>query len=122
MESLRNVICPFMKKVFPKNPEQDIACGYLAGEGDFADSAAILGPIRNEYRYLSNIGEALEAYRKIAGWDDFACRCVVLFCLTCQGYATSYAFPLEDAGVRQNLDAFVSALTAGGLPVRRVLP
>ena len=118
MESLRNVICPFMKKVFPKNPEQDIACGYLAGEGDFADSAAILGPIRNEYRYLSNIGEALEAYRKIAGWDDFACRCVVLFCLTCQGYATSYAFPLKDAGVRQNLDAFVSALTAGGLPVR----
>lgn len=120
MESLRGVILPFMKKVFPQNPEQGIVCGYLTGEGAFADSAAILSPIRSEYRYLSNIGEALEEYRKLAGWDSFACRCVVLFCLTCQGYGTSPAFPWDDGGKR-NMDAFVNALAAGGLPVRDCL-
>ena len=118
MTSLQGVIAPFMGKLFCQDPQQqDIVGNYLDGQGAFADSAAILKPIRNEYRYLSNIDEALQEYRKLAGWDDFACRCMVLFCLTCAGNGTSK--PLStDGDQKRNLDAFVDALIARGLPVR----
>lgn len=117
MEQLHGVILSFMDKVFRQRPEQAIVHDYLTGQGALADSAAILKPIRNEYRYLSNIGEALEAYQKLAGWDAFACRCVVLFCFTCTGYGTANAFPMDE-GKKRHMDAFVDALLAGGLPVR----
>ena len=117
MEQLHGVILSFMDKVFRQRPEQAIVHDYLTGQGALADSAAILKPIRNEYRYLSNIGEALEAYQKLAGWDAFACRCVVLFCFTCTGYGTSNVFPMDEEKKR-HMNAFVDALIAGGLPVR----
>ncbi len=118
MEALRGVITPFMEKLFCKDPkQQDIVRNYLAGQGAFADSAALLSPIRNEYRYLSNIDEALQEYQKLAGWDDFVCRCMVLFCLTCAGNGTSK--PLStDGDKKRSMDAFVDALIARGLPVR----
>ena len=118
MEHLQGVITPFLEKLFDQEPQQqDIVHSYLAGEGAFADSAALLRPIRNEYRYLSNISEAVREYRKLAGWDDYACRCMVLFCLICAGNGTSK--PLSTGGdQKQNLDAFVDALMARGLPVR----
>ena len=118
MEALRGVITPFMEKLFCKAPQQqDIVRNYLAGQGAFADSAALLSPIRNEYRYLSNIDEALQEYQKLAGWDDFVCRCMVLFCLTCAGNGTSK--PLStDGDKKRSMDAFVDALIARGLPVR----
>ena len=88
------------------------------GEGRFADSAAILKPIRNECRYYrAKLQDILNTYRKIAGWDEFACRCVVLSCLTCTGYGTSASFP-TNVNQKENIDAFVDALIALGLPVR----
>lgn len=118
MESLQGVITPFLEKLFNQDPQQqDIVRDYLAGQGAFADSAALLRPIRNEYRYLSNIDEAVQEYRKLAGWDDYACQCMVLFCLTCAGNGTTK--PLStDVDEKQTLDAFVDALIARGLPVR----
>ena len=121
MESLQGVITPFLEKLFNQPPkQQDIVRNYLAGQGAFADSAALLRPIRNEYRYLSNIDEAVQEYRKLAGWDDYACRYIVLFCLTCAGNGTTK--PLSTNGDdKQTLDAFLDALTARGLPVRDCL-
>ena len=118
MESLQSVITPFLEKLFSQDPQQqDIVRNYLAGQGAFADSATLLRPIRNEYRYLSNIDEAVQEYCKLAGWDDYACRCMVLFCLTCAGNGTSK--PLStDCDQKRNMDAFVDALIARGLPVR----
>ena len=117
MEQLRQRISALMEKVFDQGTEQAIVHDYLAGKGNFADSAAILKPIRSEYRYLSSIQDALHDYRKVAGWDEFACRCIVLSSLTCMGYGTFASFPL-DADKKGNMDAFVDALAAGGLPVR----
>ena len=54
------------------------------------------------------MGEALQGYQKLAGWDDFACRCIILFCLTCTGADTSASL-LENDGKKQNVDAFVRA-------------
>ena len=118
MEHLQGVITPFLEKLFNQEPQQqDIVRNYLAGQGAFADSAALLRPIRNEYRYLSNIDEAVQEYRKLAGWDDYACRCMALFCLTCAGNGTTK--PLStDGDKKRSLDAFADALIARGLPVR----
>lgn len=120
MEQLQRIILPFMVKVFQPGPHEAIVRDYLSGQGAFAHSASLLKPIRSEYRYLSNIDEAVLEYRKLAGWDEFACRCIFLFCLTCAGNGTTASFPLDkDKG--QNMDAFVDALTARGLPVRDCL-
>lgn len=116
-ESLQGVIVPFLEKQFSQGTQRDIVQTYLNGQGAFADSAALLSPIRNEYRYLSNIDEALQEYQKLAGWDDFACRCMVLFCLTCAGNGTSKPLSTDD-DKKRNMDTFVDALTARGLPVR----
>lgn len=117
MEQLKGYISAVIEKVFGQGPQQAIVHDYLSGQGDFADSAALLKPIRNEYRYLSRIQDVLYEYRRAAGWDEFACRCIVLACLTCTGYGTFSSFPL-DADKKRNMDAFVNALTAFGLPVR----
>ncbi len=117
MAQLQGVIKSHMQKVFNQVPHREIVQDYLDGQGAFADSAALLKPIRSEYRYLSNFDEALQEYQKMAGWDAFACRCIVLFCLTCAGYGTSKVLPLNH-GKKEDLDAFVNALTAYGLPVR----
>lgn len=120
MDHLQVVIMSFMRKIFPENPQHTIVRDYLDSRGDLSDSAALLKPVRNEYRYILNIDKALVEYRRIAGWDAFACRCIVLFCLTCGGNGTSSSFPLNKEKKR-NMDDFVRALIANGLPVRDCL-
>ena len=120
IEYLQGVILSLMKKAFQQSSQQDIVHDYLSGRGAFADSAALLKPIRNEYRYLYNVGEALQGYQDLAGWDDFACRCILLLCLTCTGAETSASFRTNEEKKR-NMDAFVDALLTGGLPVRDCL-
>lgn len=117
MEYLQGVMLSLIKKSFHQSDQQTIVHDYLSGQGAFADSAALLRPIRNEYRYLYNVGEALQGYQKLAGWDDFACRCIILLCLTCTGAETSATFR-ENGEKKRNVDAFVNALLANGLPVR----
>lgn len=117
MEQLKGRMIAILEKVFNTGPEQSIVHDYLSGQGNFSDSAALLKPIRNEYRYISGTQNVLYEYRKTAGWDEFACRCIVLSCLTCVGYGTFSSFPLN-ADKKRNMDEFVSALIAKGLPVR----
>lgn len=120
MDHLQVVIMSYMRKIFSETPAHTIVRDYLDSRGAFSDSVALLKPVRNEDRYLLNIDQALVEYRKIAGWDAFACRCIVLFCLTCTGYGTSSSFP-PDKDQKQNMDAFVNALIANGLPVQDCL-
>ena len=120
MEYLQGVMLSLIKKAFGQSPHQAAVCDYLTGREAFADGAALLQPVRNEYRYLYNVGEALQGYQKLAGWDDFACRCIILFCLTCTGADTSASL-LENGDKKQNVDAFVRAILARGLPVRECL-
>lgn len=108
MKYLQGVMLSLIKKAFGQSPHQAAVCDYLTGREAFADGAALLQPVRNEYRYLYNVGEALQGYQKLAGWDDFACRCIILFCLTCTGADTSASL-LENGGKKQNVDAFVRA-------------
>ena len=120
MEQLRNRISAIYENSFAKGIQQTIVHDYLSRQGNFADSVNLLKPIRNEYRYLSNLQSILNDYKKIAGWDEFACRCIVLSSLTCMGYGTftsftSYTLPADE---KRNMDAFVNALIAGKLPVR----
>ena len=120
MEQLRNHISAIYKNSFTQGVQQTIVHNYLSRQGNFADSVNILKPIRNEYRYLSNLQSILNDYKKIAGWDEFACRCIVLSALTCMGYGTftsftSYTLPAEE---KRNMDAFVNALIVGELPTR----
>lgn len=120
MEQLRNHISAIYENSFTQGVQQTIVHDYLSRQGNFADSVNILKPIRNEYRYLSNLQSILNDYKKIAGWDEFACRCIVLSALTCMGYGTftsftSYTLPAEE---KRNMDAFVNALIVGELPTR----
>lgn len=117
MEQLKGRIIAMLEKVFDQGTQQTIVHDYLSGQGKFADSAVLLKPIRNEYRYLASIQNVLHEYRRMAGWDEFACRCIVLSCFTCTGYGTFASFPLN-ADKKRNMDAFVNALVAGGLPAR----
>ena len=120
MEQLRNHITAIYEKSFDQGLQQTIVHDYLSGQGNFADSTTILKPIRNEYRYLSNLQNILNDYKKMAGWDEFACRCIILSALTCTGYGTFTSFTSFTlrADEKRNMDAFVNALVAGGLPVR----
>lgn len=120
MEQLRNHISAIYENSFAQGVQQTIVHNYLSRQGNFADSVNILKPIRNEYRYLSNLQSILNDYKKIAGWDEFACRCIVLSALICMGYGTftsftSYTLPAEE---KRNMDAFVNALIVGELPTR----
>ena len=117
LEQMRSRIAAVVEETFAQGTQQAIVHDYLAGQGAFGDSAVILKPIRSEYRYLRNADNFLQHYQKLAGWDAFACRCIVLFSLTCAGYGTSYAFPMDE-NKKLNMDAFVDTLIAGGLPVR----
>lgn len=113
LEGMRNRLAAALEKAFNQGPQRAIVHDYLAGQGAFADSAAKLKPIPNEYRYHYNYDmHTIRGYQKLSGWDEFACRCVVLSCLTCGGYSVSSFFPLDTT------DAFVDALTTRGLPVR----
>ena len=120
MEQLRNHISAIYENSFAQGVQQTIVHNYLSRQGNFADSVNILKPIRNEYRYLSNLQSILNDYKKIAGWDKFACRCIVLSALTCMGSGTYTTFtslsPYTDE--KQNMEAFIDALVTGGLPMR----
>lgn len=120
MEQLRNHISAIYENSFTQGVQQTIVHDYLSRQGNFADSVNILKPIRNEYRYLSNLQSILNDYKKIAGWDEFACRCIVLSALTCMGSGTYTTFtslsPYTDE--KQNMEAFIDALVTGGLPMR----
>ena len=117
MEQMRSRVRSAVEKAYSQGAQQAIVRDYLAGRGAFEDSVALLKPIRSEYRYLYNADDILRNYKKLAGWDAFACRCIVLFCLTCAGYNTFSAFSLN-GDQKQSIDAFISALAGGGLPVR----
>ena len=77
-EQMRGRIVAALEEIFDQGTQRTIVHDYLAGQGDFSDSAAILRPIRSEYRFFSNVRHILSTYRKMGGWDEFACRCVVL--------------------------------------------
>ena len=55
MEQLRNHISAIYENSFAQGVQQTIVHNYLSRQGNFADSVNILKPIRNEYRYLSNL-------------------------------------------------------------------
>ena len=117
---MENHISAIYENSFTQGVQQTIVHNYLSRQGNFADSVNILKPIRNEYRYLSNLQSILNDYKKIAGWDEFACRCIVLSALTCMGSGTYTTFtslsPYTDE--KQNMEAFIDALVTGGLPMR----
>lgn len=116
-EQMRGRIVAALEEIFDQGTQRTIVHDYLAGQGDFSDSAAILRPIRSEYRFFSNVRHILSTYRKMGGWDEFACRCVVLDCLTCTGYGASSLFS-ESVDEKGSITAFAAALTTCGLPVR----
>lgn len=117
INALHERIVPCMLNIFDKNTQKEIIRDYLEGKEAFANSAAFLKPIRNENRWIFNVDEGILDYRKLAGWDEFACRCMIVLCLTCTGNGISKPL-LNNKDEKQTIDAFVKALPALGLPVR----
>lgn len=117
INALHERIVPCMLNIFDKNSQKEIIRDYLDGKEAFANSAAFLKPIRNENRWIFNVDEGILEYRKLAGWDEFACRCMIVLCLTCTGNGISKPL-LNNKDEKQTIDAFVKALPALGLPVR----
>ena len=120
INALHDRIVPCMLNIFDKNSQKEIIRDYLEGKEAFANSAAFLKPIRNENRWIFNVDEGILEYRKLAGWDEFACRCIIFSSLTCMGSGTYTTFtslsPYTDE--KQTIDAFVKALPVLGLSVR----
>lgn len=117
INALHERIVPCMLNIFDKNTQKEIIRDYLEGKEAFANSAAFLKPIRNENRWIFNVDEGILEYRKLAGWDEFACRCMIVLCLTCTGNGISKPL-LNNKDEKQTIDAFVKALPVLGLPVR----
>lgn len=117
INALHDRIVPCMLNIFDKNSQKEIIRDYLEGKEAFANSAAFLKPIRNENRWIFNVDEGILEYRKLAGWDEFACRCMIVLCLTCTGNGISKPL-LNNKDEKQTIDAFVKALPVLGLPVR----
>ena len=117
INALHERIVPCMLNIFDKSSQKEIIRDYLEGKEAFVNSAAFLKPIRNENRWIFNVDEGILEYRKLAGWDEFACRCMIVLCLTCTGNGISKPL-LNNKDEKQTIDAFVKALPALGLPVR----
>lgn len=117
INALHERIIPCMLNIFDKNSQKEIIRDYLEGKEAFANSAAFLKSIRNENRWIFNVDEGILEYRKLAGWDEFACRCMIVLCLTCTGNGISKPL-LNNKDEKQTIDAFVKALPVLGLPVR----
>lgn len=117
INALHERIVPCMLNIFDKNSQKEIIRDYLEDKEAFANSAAFLKSIRNENRWIFNVDEGILEYRKLAGWDEFACRCMIVLCLTCTGNGISKPL-LNNKDEKQTIDAFVKALPALGLPVR----
>lgn len=117
INALHERIVPCMLNIFDKNSQKEIIRDYLEGKEAFANSAAFLKPIRNENRWIFNVDEGILEYRKLAGWDEFACRCMIVLCLTCTGNGISKPL-LNNKDEKQTIDAFVKALPVLGLSVR----
>lgn len=117
INALHERIVPCMLNIFDKNSQKEIIRDYLEGKEAFANSAAFLKSIRNENRWIFNVDEGILEYRKLAGWDEFACRCMIVLCLTCTGNGISKPL-LNNKDEKQTIDAFVKALPVLGLPVR----
>ena len=117
INALHDRIVPCMLNIFDKNSQKEIIRDYLEGKEAFANSAAFLKPIRNENRWIFNVDEGILEYRKLAGWDEFACRCMIVLCLTCTGNGISKPL-LNNKDEKQTIDAFVKALPVLGLSVR----
>lgn len=117
INALHERIVPCMLNIFDKSSQKEIIRDYLEGKEAFVNSAAFLKPIHNENRWIFNVDEGILEYRKLAGWDEFACRCMIVLCLTCTGNGISKSL-LNNKDEKQTIDAFVKALPALGLPVR----
>lgn len=120
MGSLRRFITDIYVKRFMQGPLQTIVHDYLSGQGNFADSMTILNPIHKEFRYIFDIGDILCGYQKVIGWDEFACRWIIISCLTCPGSGVDSSFSSfsSHADMKQNMNTFVNSLIVRGLPMR----
>lgn len=120
MEQLRNHISAIYKNSFTQGVQQTIVHNYLSRQEKFTDSVAVLKPFGNGYRRLPDLRDILCTYKKMAGWDEFACRFIIFSSLTCMGSGTYTTFtslsPYTDE--KQNMEAFIDALVTGGLPMR----
>lgn len=121
IEHLRKLITAMFESPFDGEPSlRSIVHDYLSRQEKFTDSVAVLKPFGNGYRRLPDLRDILCTYKKMAGWDEFACRFIIFSSLTCMGYGTftsftSYTLPAEE---KRNMDAFVNALIVGELPTR----
>lgn len=64
---------------------------YLSGTGSLKGSAAQLAAVTSAaYLYPTQSANLVFNYRLRAGWDNFACRCAVVFALTLKARAMGY--------------------------------
>ncbi len=95
---------------------------FLRGSGSLANTQAELSKARgNTYAYLYQAMEQVRAYRRGAGWDDFACRAVLVAALV---YKSSYCSRAIFEGygfVPEQMEMLCDALAEKELPLGRML-
>ncbi len=85
---------------------------YLSGTGSLKGSAAQLAAVTSTpYLYPTHSANLVFNYRLRAGWDNFACRCAVVFALTLKAHAMAYLLRQGGSSVmEQDVSALARAL------------
>ena len=96
---------------------------YLTDTGSLKNSASQLAAAASKpYHYPNGPAKLIFDYRAEFGWDNFACRCAVVFGLVMQGRAMSCIMcPNLLAVKEQDVSALAAALLEQGLPIPQLL-
>ena len=102
---------------------QDHLWAYLSGDGSLQNSAEqLVGVTSKPYHYPNAPAKLIFEYRAKFGWDNFACRCAVVFGLVMQGRAMSYIMHPNLLTIKeQDVSGLAGALLEHGLSIPQLL-
>ena len=95
---------------------------YLSDTGSLENSAARLADVTPPpYFYNAALSNLIYDYRTKAGWDSFACRCMVVLGLVMKGRTMDRVLRQTGPLQKEDVSAPASALLEQGLPIPQLL-
>ncbi len=112
----REIIAEMLAKLFQQGGKELLAFVQEPGGGLQDADARLAGLVLNRYPDTEHAIRLLQKHREKAGWDTFACRCVMVVGLSCEGRGLTNLVRTD-----ADMTALAQALLEQGLPVSPLL-